>query len=178
MPTAKLLDENETPDRYDSMVAREQEQCLRTSRTCSAIVGFCIGVFIQCSSLALNFVLNNLAGDDPIPLTTYTLATTVWSTLSGVLGVSVMLLMRSMIVTTFYSTNTTIEEALLVEKEIFMSGVISNLEKFFSVGAVAGVGFAWATTDYLLQIDSHIIESSLVFVIAFVWYCVSPKDSF
>ena len=58
-----------------------------------------------------------------------------------------------------------------------MSVIIENLEKFFSIGAVGGVGFAWAATDLLLQIKVHIFESSLVFLIAFVWYCVSPKQT-
>lgn len=177
MSTTKLLDESEASERYDSRLSEtEKENCLNTSRTCSAIVGFCVGIFIQGSSLALNFILSYL-GDEPVSLKTYTIATMVWSSLSGILGVSIMLLMRSMVVTTFYSTNSTKDGALLEEKEDFMCGVIHNLEKFFSIGAVGGVAFAWAATDLILDVKVHVLESSLVFLVAILFYCFSSKES-
>jgi hypothetical protein len=175
MSTVKLLDGDETSEHYDRHLgAKEKEVCLETSRR-SGIVGFFIGLFIQGSSLALNFLLGYAVEDEALSMTSYAITVAIWSLLSGIMGVSVMLLMRGLVVATFYSTNTTTERTLLEEKEKFIAQVIGNLEKYYCIGAIAGVGFAWAFTDLILQIRVHIFQSSIAFFVAFMWYCVSPK---
>ena len=156
----------------DSRLDEEiRADCLKTSRTCSSIIGFMIGMFIQGSTLGLNFLIASI-GDGSPTLTAFVNVTVMWSVFASTLGVAILFLMRSLVVSAFYSTNDP-DSYDIQRKESFMREIISTLEKFYAVGALGGVGVAWCLTDLILDIKSHLLHSILTFLVATLWYCCS-----
>lgn len=86
------------------------------------------------------------------------------------MGVTVMLLLRNLVVTAFYATNSSVRDASTLDsKEEFMLQVIGNMEHFFAVGSLIGVGFAWLVTDFMLNMESHACQSVVTVSLALVW---------
>lgn len=169
------------PHEKYSMTEADKAECLRNCKLCSTIVGFCIGVFIQFSSLALNFFVGNDKEDEePCPLAKYAIFSCLWSMSASVMGVAVLLFLRSMVITAFYSSNSfsNHEDAqkLLKKKEDFMVMLVQNLERYFSIGTVFGVGTAWAFTDLALGIKPPLVQYICVVLVTCVWYCVTSNS--
>lgn len=155
-----------------------KESCLQMSRCCSVVIGFIIGCFIQCSTLGANFLMTTLYGKDVYFTQEFIFVSLGWCFVTSVMGVSVLLFLRSLVVTAFYATNSSRQdEATLEAKETFMIQVIENIEQFFAVGSLVGVGIAWTTTDVLLGMQTHIYHSMLTVVIALIWCKCAMKRS-
>lgn len=175
----KLIDGN-TAETEDAQQLREhmKDNCLQMSRCCSVIIGTIIGVFIQCSTLGANFLLTTIYGKD-VYFTNYFITVSLgWCLATSIMGVAVLLFLRSLVVTAFYATNSSkADEATLEAKENFMIQVIENIEQFFAVGSLVGVGMAWTVTDILLEMNSHVYHSLLTVGIALVWCKFAMKQS-
>jgi hypothetical protein len=155
-----------------------RDSCLQMSRCCSVIIGFIIGCFIQCSTLGANFLMTTLYGKDVYQTQGFIGVSLMWCLVTSMMGVSVLLFLRSLVVTAFYATNTSRQdEATLEVKENFMIHVIENIEQFFAVGSLVGVGCAWTVTDLLLDMQSHIYHSLLTIGLALVWCKFAMKHS-
>ena len=167
-------DDEESCDDDDDSVLDEEilEECLQNARSGSAAIGFLIGLFIQGSTLGLNFLVASIAGEDDPTLETYVNMTVLWSVFAASLAVSILFLMRSLMVSAFYSTNDP-DSYDIEQKEHFMGQLISTIEKMYAVGALGGVGVAWCATDILLDVKSHLVHSLLTFVVATLWYSCS-----
>lgn len=142
--------------------------CLETFKKCSAIIGFLVGLFIQGSTLGLTFMIASLEDGSP-SATHYVNVTVMWSIFASFLAVAVLYFMRSLVISAFYSTND--PDSYFIElKEVFMHKVIRNLEKFYAIGALGGVGAAWCITDVALDVKSHLLHSICTFGVAAMWY--------
>lgn len=142
------------------------------------IIGFIIGCFIQCSTLGANFLMTTLYGKEVYYTQGFIGVSLVWCFITSIMGVSVLLFLRSLVVTAFYATNSSRQdEASLEVKENFMINVIENIEQFFAVGSLVGVGCAWTITDILLGMESHIYHSLLTIIIALIWCKFAMKHS-
>ena len=155
-----------------------KDSCIQMSRACSIVIGFIIGCFIQCSTLGANFLMSTIYGKDVYFTQSFVMVSLGWCFVTSVMGVSVLLFLRSLVVTAFYATNSSREdEARLESKENFMILVIENIEQFFAVGSLVGVGVAWTVTDVLLGMQSHIYHSILTVFVALVWCKFALKNS-
>lgn len=166
-------DQNEEDD--DFLTEEMKAKCLRTTGTCSMIIGVIEGIFVQGSTLGLNFLISTLGGGSPTA-NTYVSLTVAWSLIASSLGVTILLFLRNLVVTSFFiSMDTTESGVKRQQKEEFMSAVIERVEKFFAVGTLAGVGLAWCITDILLEIKTHLLHSSLSFLVAMIWYSYAQE---
>jgi hypothetical protein len=178
MLTTKLLVDEAPGEVCNTNAEQErlQKKCLETTRTCTAVIGYCIGIFIQGSSLALNFLLSSIDSKArDFSFEKYMTVAFCWSIFSSVLGVGVLLMMRSCIIETFYATNNDTACEMLAEKERFMVRVMDCMQKSYTLGAMAGLGTAWTIADLLLGCSSHIYQSLLTTIVSIIWYLVTPK---
>lgn len=149
------------------------EDCLQKARSGSSVIGFVIGLFIQASTLGLNFLLASITEEEDDPtIQTYVNMTIAWSIFSASLAVGILFLMRSLMVSAFYSTNDP-DSCGIEQKEQFMAQLISTIEKLYAVGALGGVGIAWCVTDIILDVKSHLFHSLITFFVATLWYTCS-----
>ena len=177
MSTYKLIgDEEATLSSHEgsvetpSMLSVEQKAvCLQASRNCSTCIGVLIGIFIQCSTLGLNFLLATYGRSHPIEWGTYLALTLIGTAIASTLAVTVLLFLRHIVVISFYSTKSA-DSSELPSQEEFMVKVINTLETFFGAGALGGVGLAWFITDLLLGVEGHIIHSAFTMAVASLWY--------
>ena len=147
-----------------------EDDCLRMSRFCSIIVGVIVGIFIQASSLGTSLIMTTLYGKDIYLTQAFVIVSLAWCLVASAMGVAVMLLLRNLVVTAFYATNSSLQdEATLETKENFMLQVIGNMEQCFAIGSLVGVGSAWLVTDFLLKMESHACHSIVTVGIALLW---------
>lgn len=122
----------------------------------SCIMGLIVGGFIQLSSLGANYMLTELyerrTYEDIIK---FSLA---WSLLTSVMGVTILLLIRSLVATVIKSG----------VKDVPTS-VVLHLECYFAVGTLTGVCLAWTCTDIALGFRAHIWHSLGTLIIALLW---------
>ena len=181
MLTAKLLEDEESPSPDEGLNSNSDQEfwqlkCLDTTRTCSAAIGFCIGVYMQCSSNALNFLLGFSDSERRhLSFEKYMALAMSWSVVSSLLGVGVLLLIRSCIIATFYATNQDRADDSLSEKEIFMTRVMACMQQAYTLGALAGLGAAWASADYLLGCSRHMHKSLFTCIGSIVCFFLTPK---
>lgn len=155
-----------------------KDSCLQMSRCCSMVIGLIIGCFIQCSTLGANFMMTTLYGKEVYFTESFIIVSLAWCFITSIMGVAVLLFLRSLVVTAFYATNgSRQDESTLAAKEDFMVQVIENIEQFFAVGSLVGVGMAWTVTDLLLGMKSHVYHSLLTVAIALVWCKCAMKHS-
>ena len=114
--------------------------------------------------------MTTLYGKDIYTTTAFMVVSLTWCLVAAIMGVTVMILLRNLVVTAFYATQSSIRDApTLAAKEDFMLQVIGNLEHFFAVGSLVGIGFAWLVTDFLLSMESHACQSVVTVGLALVW---------
>ena len=127
----------------DNSVSNEEilEECVKSAQLGSSTVGLVIGLFIQASTLGINFLLASITEEEEneTNIQTYVNMTVLWSVLSASLAVGILFLMRSLLVSTFYATNHP-DSHDIEHKEHFMVHLISTIEKFYAVGALGGSG--------------------------------------
>ena len=178
MSSYKLVDESVEAEGAENVRLMMKESCLQMSRCCSMVIGFIIGCFIQCSTLGANFMMTTLYGKEVYFTESFIIVSLAWCFITSIMGVAVLLFLRSLVVTAFYATNSSrSDEATLEAKENFMMQVIENVEQFFAVGSLVGVGMAWTVTDILLGMQSHVYHSLLTVFIALVWCRCAMKHS-
>jgi hypothetical protein len=178
MTTYKLVGESPELEGPENVRDMMKESCLQMSRCCSMIIGFIIGCFIQCSTLGANFMMTTMYGKEVYFTESFIIVSLAWCFATSIMGVAVLLFLRSLVVTAFYATNSSrSDEATLEAKENFMIQVIENIEQFFAVGSLVGVGMAWTVTDILLGMQSHVYHSLLTVVIALIWCKCAMKHS-
>lgn len=174
----KPLDQNGEPEDASQIRETMKDNCIQMSRVCSIIIGTIIGTFIQCSTLGANFLMTSMYGKDVYFTRSFIVISLVWCFVTSIMGVAVLLFLRSLVVTAFYATNSSRrDEATLEVKENFMIVVIENIEQFFAVGSLVGVGMAWTVTDILLGMKSHVYHSILTVVIALIWCKCAMKQT-
>ncbi|CAB9525056.1 expressed unknown protein [Seminavis robusta] len=182
--TQKLLNEEQTDlfdqgDKGEFTQEMVPDEAIHTARVASSLLGICIGIFIQGSTLALSYLLTVFVGFEDTALSDrvcYTVAL-VWSVVSSMMGVTVLLLMRSILITAFYSTHSDIEHNTTLEaKEELMAQIIDIIQKYYTIGSLFGFGLSWTVADYLLGLKGHLYPSFATLSIAIVWYiCPSTK---
>ncbi|CAB9501783.1 expressed unknown protein [Seminavis robusta] len=156
----KLLDKEQTKvfDKRDKGEFEQEmvpDEAIHTARVASSLLGICIGIFIQGSTLALSYLLTVFVGFEDDALSDrvcYTVAL-VWSVVSSMMGVSVLLLMRSILITAFYSTHDSDIEhntRTLEAQEELMAQIIDITQKYYTIGSLFGFGLSWTVADYLL----------------------------
>ena len=173
--TAQAVAETE-----EQIMTMMEESCLNMSKFCSIAVGMIIGIFIQASSLGTSLIMTTLYGKDVYTTNAFVVVSLAWCLVAAIMGVVVMLLLRNLVVTAFYAVNSSIRDAATLDaKEAFMLQVISNMEHFFAVGSLVGVGVAWLVTDFLLKMEGHACHSVVTVGLALVWckYVVGHQPS-
>lgn len=117
-------------------------------------------------------------GKDVYLSNSFVYASLTWCFMTSIMGVCVLLFLRSLVVTTFYAVNSRDEERhILYSKESFMIRVVENVEQFFAVGSLVGVGISWTVTDLVLGMQSHIFHSVLTVGVALIWCKFAMKHS-
>ena len=173
--TAQAVAETE-----EHIMAMMEESCLHMSKFCSIAVGMIIGIFIQASSLGTSLITTSLYGKDIYTTNAFVMVSLAWCLVAAIMGVAVMLLLRNLVVTAFYAVNSSIRDVETLDaKETFMLQVIGNMEHFFAVGSLVGVGVAWLVTDFLLKMEGHACHSVVTVGLALVWckYVVGHQPS-
>lgn len=144
-----------------------QEASVQWTSCYSCIIGLIIGCFIQFSSLGANFLMTTMYGNDVFFMKEFVVVSLIWCFVTSIMGVCVLLFLRSLVVTSFYAT-TTVNESFK-SKEDFVAGLIQQMEYFFAVGALIGVCMSWTVTDIVLGMKAHIMHSLVTLIVALVW---------
>lgn len=166
-----------------------------------SILGLMIGLFIQFSSLGINFLLQAVYRDlesssdlpnarDPLMLSSGTheevkriiiRISFLWSFITSFIGIVLLIVIRCMVTNVFSTFNA--ERSLASPAlTLYQDKIILNLECFFALGATVGLNLSWTFTDYLLGLDSHILQSILTLGLTIFWckivmYFLGPKQS-
>ena len=165
----------------DEQDAEMKEMSSQWSNCYSIIVGLIIGCFIQFSSLGANFVMTSMYGYGVFYMKEFLIISLVWCMITSVMGVCVLLFLRSLVVTSFYAT--TIANESFKSKEDFISGLVQKMEYYFAVGALIGVCMCWTVTDVVLGMNVHVVHSLVTLLVALVWcrlvmtFCGNKIDS-
>jgi hypothetical protein len=133
----------------------------------SLVIGLIIGCFIQFSSLGANFVMTSMYGYDVFFKKEFLIVSLSWCFVTSIMGVCVLLFLRSLVVTAFYAT-TVVNESFKA-KEDFIAGLIQRMEYYFAVGALIGVCMCWTVTDMFLGMKAHIAHSLVTLLVALLW---------
>ncbi|CAB9502124.1 expressed unknown protein [Seminavis robusta] len=158
-----------------------KESSSQWSNLYSLIIGLIIGCFIQFSSLGANFLMTSMYGYNVFFMKEFLVVSLVWCFVTSIMGVCVLLFLRSLVVTSFYATTSVNEN--FKAKEDFIAGLIQKMEYYFAVGALIGVCMCWTITDIVLGMKAHIVHSLVTLVIALVWcrlvmtFCGSKVES-
>jgi hypothetical protein len=152
-------------------------------------LGFVVGVFIQFSSLGANFILQiirNMHNEEQISqsflsVSIYYLSKAtnenrerlvlicfVWSFLTSLIGIVLLLALRFVVSNIILIANldkTSVPTFIAKSQD----KLIVQLECFYAFGTVLGLNTAWACTDYILGLDSHISQSICALVATIIW---------
>jgi hypothetical protein len=139
----------------------------------SLIIGLIIGCFIQFSSLGANFVMTSMFGYDVFFMKEFLIVSLIWCFVTSIMGVCVLLFLRSLVVTSFYAT-TVVNESFKA-KEDFIAGLIQRVEYYFAIGALIGVCVCWTVTDMFLGMKAHVVHSLVTLLVALVWCRIVMK---
>lgn len=151
----------------DSDEIEMKEYSMKWSKYYSLIIGLIIGCFIQFSSLGANFLMTSMYGYDVFFTREFIIISLIWCFVTSVMGVAVLLFLRSLLVTSFYAT--TVVNDSFKSKEDFVANLIQHMEYYFAVGSLIGVCLSWTVTDVLLGMKAHIIHSLITLAVALIW---------
>ena len=151
----------------DEEESNTQEASVQWTNCYSCVIGLIIGCFIQFSSLGANFLMTTMYGNNVFFMKEFVVVSLIWCFVTSIMGVCVLLFLRSLVVTSFYAT-TAVNEAFK-SKEDFVAGLIQQMEYFFAVGALIGVCMSWTVTDIVLGMKAHIVHSLVTLAIALAW---------
>ena len=144
-----------------------QEQSMKWSKCYCLIIGLIVGCFIQFSSLGANFIVTSIYGTEALFLKEYVAMSLVWCFVTSMMGVAILMFLRSLVVTSFYATtsvNKTFED-----KEDFVATLIQNMEYHFAIGSLIGVCTSWTLTDIVIGMKAHVAHSLVTLFVALVW---------
>lgn len=155
----------------------------------SLLFGTLVGLLIQCSSLSANcFVINqpwyynHINDDAPLSATVreYIVMTSLTSSfLSSSMGIALLLIVRALLIRVYrIFTNTddlmshnlndthtpTNLYSFITKRDFFL-----HVECYFAVGAVLGLNIAWTVTEYVLSLESHLLQSFYTLVGTMTW---------
>ena len=155
-------DDGDEKDLFDM-----QEQSLKWSKCYSLVIGLIIGCFIQFSSLGANFLMTSIYGYDVFFMKEFVAVSLLWCFVTSIMGVCILLFLRSLIVTSFYAT-TSINKSF-EGKEEFIARLIQHMEYHFAIGSLIGVCTSWTITDVIIGMKAHVAHSLVTLFVALVW---------
>lgn len=141
-------------------------------RNSSLILGFLIGLFMQCSTLGCNFVLRHMHDhssyqsptEDSTPIYDHWFPNSVLtSVLTSSMGIAVLFLVRVVIILFFPSST-----SLSISR--FYEDVLATVECYYATGAVFGLNVAWMVTDFLTGNSMH-FGSGVATLVGTVLWC-------
>lgn len=175
-------------NRMDTKNMKTTLTTLSKVKIIGSILGFMIGLFIQFSSLGINFLLQAVYRDvdsstdfmnvrDPLLLSVGTdeeikkiiiRISFLWSFITSFIGVILLIVIRCMVtnvLSTFNMKRLSIVPSLTNDQD----KLILNLECFFAFGATFGLNLSWTLTDCLLGLNNHILQSVLTLLGTIIW---------
>jgi len=172
---------------YD-FFSRSEPPSHRWAEVYCLVIGLIVGCFIQFSSLGANFLMTSLYGYSTLYTRQFILVSLTWCLVTSIMGVCVLLLLRSLVITAFYATlcfgdmgDSAAALQLKEQREQFMMAMIQRMEYSFAVGSLIGVCVSWTATDILLGMQAHILHSLFTLVVALLWckavmrFCADKK---
>ena len=144
-----------------------QEQSVKWSKCYSLVIGLIIGCFIQFSSLGANFLMTSIYGYDVFFMKEFVAVSLLWCFVTSIMGVCILLFLRSLIVTSFYAT-TSINDSF-EGKEEYIARLIQHMEYHFAIGSLIGVCTSWTITDVIIGMKAHVAHSLVTLFVALVW---------
>lgn len=171
----------------------------RKIKIAGSVLGALTGIFIQFSSLAVNFLLQAIYGSDvenessEISQTSQLGASLgfndsmkekiisisfLWSFITSLIGIFLLLTIRFMVSDAILSVDMkNRSDSFLIRHH---DKLILHLECAFALGAIVGLNAAWTFTDSLLGLESHFIESAFTLIGTFAWckvvlYCCGER---
>ena len=144
-----------------------QEQSAKWSKCYCLIIGLIIGCFIQFSSLGANFLMTSIYGYDVFFMNEFVAVSLLWCFITSIMGVCILLFLRSLVVTSFYAT-TPMNDSFQA-KEDFIARLIQHMEYHFAIGSLIGVCTSWTITDIILGMKAHVTHSLVTLFVALVW---------
>jgi len=160
------IDEGEHVEEEENILD-VQEESIKWSKCYSLIIGLIIGCFIQFSSLGANFLMTSLFGQDVFFMKEFVVISLLWCFVTSIMGVCVLLFLRSLVVTSFYATATI--NSSFDSNENFIAKLIQHMEYHFAVGSLIGVCTSWTVTDIILGMKAHVAHSLITLFVALVW---------
>lgn len=141
----------------------------------SAWIGICFGVFVQLSTLGVNFLMIAIWGEDSVLTQTQQQAMVFslsWSLFTSCLALLVLSMLRGLI-----------KSILDVNRsdDIDREGLMMTIEVRYVIGALTGVCLAWTCTDLMLGMESLAFYSLGTLVVALLWsktmiWCFLARD--
>lgn len=162
-----LLSVSKHMDYDDEEDLAMREGSMNWSKYYSLVIGLIIGCFIQFSSLGANFLMTSVYGYNVFYMQEFVVVSLVWCFITSIMGVCVLLFLRSLVVTSFYAT--TAVNDTFKSKEEFVGSMIQQMEYYFAVGSLIGVCSSWTITDVLLGMRAHVLHSIVTLGVALFW---------
>jgi len=162
-----VTDLNEPLIAHDDEDKEMKADSVKWSKTYSLIIGLIIGCFIQFSSLGANFLMTSMYGYNVFFMKEFIVVSLLWCFVTSVMGVCILLFLRSLVVTSFYAT-TAVNDSF-ESKEDFVATLIQHMEYYFAIGSLIGVCMSWTVTDVLLGMKAHVVHSLITLVVALGW---------
>jgi hypothetical protein len=164
---------DEQDDGFDSdhdSAATATAQRLAYFQWYTMAVGLIVGFFIQFSSLGTNFLLSTAVGSSTTTATsTVFLLSLGGSLFTSILGVTILLLLRCIVVTAWNMTTSTTSIPCRGSACLDDSFMIHKMESHFAIGALVGVCLAWTCTDLFLGLMAHFVQSVVTLMAALLW---------
>lgn len=154
-------------DEDDEDLIAMQEQSIKWSKCYCLVIGLIVGCFIQFSSLGANFLVTSIYGYDAFFMKEFVAVSLLWCFVTSIMGVCILLFLRSLVVTSFYAT-TSINEAF-EDKEEFIATLIQHMEYHFAIGSLIGVCTSWTITDIIIGMQAHVAHSLVTLFVALIW---------
>lgn len=159
----------------ETMLMEAKKESLQGTKTYSLIIGLIIGSFIQFSALGANFLMTTMydGGYEVFYTKQFVVISTIFCFVTSIMGVLVLLFLRSLVVTSFYAVtktpNNDMEKESFQRKEKFVAGLIQNMEYYFAIGSIIGVCVCWTITDGLLGMKNNVEYGLLILATSLVW---------
>ena len=145
----------------------------------SFLLGLLVGLFVQFSTLGVNFLIISLWDKHILERSTGELVvlSLCWSACTSLMAILTLLSLRSVVTVALQSSLKSKEEkhtgsrrtAVNTNNNRILRNAIVHLECRFVCGALMGVCLAWTVTDVLLGINVQIMFSLVTMTIAMVW---------
>ena len=161
---------NDDDSQHTLVVVGQQQPNRFRLQYISLVLGSLVGLLIQCSSLGANFMVQQMTSfpnHHQQQQRVLEITSVLWSLVTSSMGIALLLLVRALILLTHRHGSS--NASTTTETPPPLPTFVLHVECFFAVGAVVGLNVAWTVADYVLAMESHLMQSLYTLAATTVW---------